>query len=414
MLTHAIILKKWLQRMIVMKIPFFNLERQYAALQAEIEPAVTQCLRGCAFVEGPAVKALEAQLAEYLHVKHAITCGNGTDALKIALRALGVQPGDEVITTPFTFFASAEAIAAIGATPVFVDIDPVSLNLDADRIESAITPRTSAIMPVHIFGMPADMDAINAIAKRHGLKVLEDACQAIGAQYQGKMAGALADAGCFSFYPTKNLAAYGDGGMICTDCDEVAIACRAIKAHGSGKLGAQAAAILGMPADDGELSGNAQGDGLYDPFKYYNYLIGENSRLDSVQAAVLSVKLKHLDAFTRSRAAIAERYAQGLAGTPLRLPPAQGQQCWHQYCALAPDKDALTAYLGTMQIGAGAFYPVPLHLQKAFRHLGYTPGSLPVAERVCTQSVCLPIFPELTQEEQAYIIGAIRDFYRGA
>lgn len=398
-----------------MKIPFFNLERQYGALQAEIEPAVTQCLRSCAFIEGPAVKALEAQMAEYLHVKHAITCGNGTDALKLALRALGVQAGDEVITTPFTFFASAEAIAAVGATPVFVDIDPVTLNVDPTKIEVAVTPRTKAIMPVHIFGVPSDMDAINAIAKRHSLKVIEDACQAIGARYQGKMAGALADAGCFSFYPTKNLAAYGDGGMIATDDDDVATACRAFKAHGAGKLGAKTAALLGMPGDDGELSVKTQGDSLYDPFKYYNYLIGENSRLDSLQAAVLSVKLMHLNAYIDNRTAIAERYAQGLIGTPLRLPPtyiAQGKQCWHQYCALAPDKEALTAYLSTKQIGTGAFYPVPLHLQKAFHHLGYTPGSLPVAERVCEQSVCLPIFPELTLEEQAYIIGAICDFYK--
>lgn len=400
-----------------MKIPFFNLERQYGALQGEIEPAATQCLRSCAFIEGPAVKALEAQLAEYLHVKHAITCGNGTDALKLALRALGVTPGDEVITTPFTFFASAEAIAAVGAVPVFVDIDPVTLNLDPEKIEAAITPRTRAIMPVHIFGVPADMDAINAIAASRGLKVVEDACQAIGAQYRGKMAGALADAGCFSFYPTKNLAAFGDGGMISTDSDEVAIACRALKAHGAGKLGAQAAAILGMPADDGELSAKGQGDSLYDPFKYFNYMIGENSRLDSVQAAVLSVKLKHLDAFTQNRTAIAARYAQGLSGTPLRLPPmelAYGKQCWHQYCVLAPDKEALTAYLGARQIGTGAFYPVPLHLQKAFTYLGYTPGSLLVAERVCRQSVCLPIFPELTPEEQSYIIDAICAFYREA
>ena len=205
-----------------MYISFFNLERQYEALRTEMESAVIECMRGCNFIEGPTVKALEAELAAYLHVKHAITCGNGTDALRLTLRAMGIGAGDEVITTPFTFFASAEAIAVLGAVPVFVDIDPVTLNLDPSLVEAAITPRTRAIMPVDIFGVPADMAAINAIAKKYGLRVLEDACQSIGAQYGGKMAGTLADAGCFSFYPTKNLAAFGDGGMIATDDDDLA------------------------------------------------------------------------------------------------------------------------------------------------------------------------------------------------
>lgn len=398
-----------------MKVPFFNLDRQYHQLQAELEQAVIACMQSCAYVEGPAVKTLEAELAAYLHVKHVITCGNGTDALKIAIRALGVKPGDEVITTPFTFFASAEAVAAVGAVPVFVDIDPLTLNLDPARVEAAITPKTRAILPVHIFGVPAEMDALNAIAHKHQLCVIEDACQAIGADYRGQKTGALADVGCFSFYPTKNLAAIGDGGMISTNRDDVAVACRAIKSHGAGKLGAEAASLLGMAVGQTDMPASAQGDALYDPYKYYNYLIGENSRLDSLQAAVLRVKLANLDAFTRRRTDIAERYATGLAETPLRLPPttyADAKQCWHQYCVLAPDKNALTAYLSQAQIGTGAFYPVPLHLQKAFHALGYQEGSLPVAERVCTQSVCLPVFPELTVEEQDYVIQTICTFYR--
>jgi dTDP-4-amino-4,6-dideoxygalactose transaminase len=397
-----------------LKISFFNLERQYEVLRDELEPAVLACLRAGVYIGGAEVQALEAELAAYLHVKHAITCANGTDALRLVLRALGVGAGDEVITTPFTFFATAEAIAVLGAVPVFVDIDPVSLNMNPANVEAAITPRTRAIMPVDIFGMPANMDAINAVAARHQLRVVEDAAQAIGAAYRGKMAGTLGDVGCFSFYPTKNLAAFGDGGMIATDDDNLAAVCRAIKAHGSGRLGAQAAALMGLPVEAEEPAPASQGDALYDPLKYYNYLVGDNSRLDTLQAAVLRVKLKHLDTFVLRRAGIAARYAAGLAGTPLQVPPMEVEgirQCWHQYCVLAPDKDALTVALQQAQVGTGAFYPVPLHLQKAFRGLGYQAGSLPVAERVCAQSVCLPVFPELTEDEQAYIISTIHTHY---
>ncbi|NLI20872.1 MAG: DegT/DnrJ/EryC1/StrS family aminotransferase [Clostridiales bacterium] len=400
-----------------MKVPFFNLERQYRALQPELEQRVVETLRGCSFIEGPAVKALEAELAEYLGVRHAVTCGNGTDALKLALRACRVRAGDEVITSPFTFFASAEAIAAVGAVPVFTDIDPVTLNLDPARIEAAVTPRTRAIMPVDIFGVPADMDAINQIANRHHLAVVEDACQAIGAEYRGRKAGALGDVGCFSFYPTKNLAAFGDGGMIATDDDGIATLCRALKAHGNGKTGAKAARLLGLDADDPELTVVGQADGLYDPFKYYNYLVGDNSRLDTLQAEVLRVKLAHLDRFNALRAENARRYQAGLADLPLRLPPLEPdgmKPCWHQYAVMSEDKPGLVAFLGEAGIGTGAFYPVPLHLQKVFQPLGYREGSLPLAEQACRQSVCLPVYPELSQEEQQYVIDAIRRFYRAA
>ena len=397
-----------------MKIPFFNLKRQYGLLQAELEQAVLASMRACTFIDGDDVKALETELAAYLKVKHAITCGNGTDALKIALKALGVHAGDEVITTPYTFFASAEAIAAVGGVPVFVDIDPVTLNLDPARLEAAITTRTRGIMPVHIFGVPADMASINTIARQYNLFVLEDACQAIGADVCGKKAGTLGDAGCFSFYPTKNLAAFGDGGMICTDRDDIATVCRALKAHGSGRNGAHAARLLGHTTDGEELNALGLGDGLYDPCKYYNYLIGDNSRLDSIQAAVLRVKLRHLEKLTQKRGAIAARYTQALADTPLCLPPLHlpdTSQCWHQYCVLAPDKDALTADLNAAGIGTGAFYPVPLHLQKAFQYLGYRKDDLPVAEAACARSVCLPVFPELEPEEQDEIVSIIRRHY---
>lgn len=398
-----------------MQIPFFDLSRQYAALQNEMEAKVCECLRGCTYIGGPAVKQLEASLAEYLHVKHAITCGNGTDALRIALRAAGVRQGDEVITTPFTFFASAEAVAALGAIPVFVDIDPYTLNIDPALIEAAITPRTRAILPVDIFGLPVEMDAINAIAKQHHLRVVEDACQAIGAEYHGRMAGALCDVSCFSFYPTKNLAAYGDGGLISTDDDDIATLCRAYKAHGSGQIGHRAAALLGeAPEDEPQLTEQASSNGLYDPCKYYNYLIGDNSRLDSVQAAVLQVKLAHLNEFTAKRARTARAYTLGLQGTPLQLPvlePEGVKPCWHQYAVLAPDKTALIQSLADAGIGTGAFYPVPLHLQKAFRSLGYQKGSLPNAEQACERSVCLPVFPELTEAEASSIVHAIRNHY---
>ena len=398
-----------------MKVPFFQLQRQIEALQPELDEALAQCIRSCSFIEGPAVKRLEASLCEYLNVKYAIACGNGTDALRIALRALGVAEGDEVITSPFTFFATAEAIATLGAVPVFTDIDPVTLNMDPALLEAAVTPRTRAIVPVDIFGVPADMDAINQIARRFGLRVVEDACQAIGASYHGRMASTLGDVGCFSFYPTKNLGAFGDGGMMVTNDEATATLCRALKTHGSGENGRKAAVQLGLePPQSAATAVQAQEGSLNDPAKYYNYLIGENSRLDSLQAAVLQVKLTHLDAFNQKRAANARRYLNALQDTPLILPPMKPEgvtPCWHQYAVLAPDKPALCAALADADIGTGAFYPVPLHLQKAFRSLGYQPGSLPVAETACQQSVCLPIFPELTPQEADYVITTIRRHY---
>lgn len=397
-------------------IPFFNLDRQYELLKGEIEPAVLEMMASTAFIGGHYVAEFEKQMAEFLGVKHAISCGNGTDALKLALRGAGVKSGDEVITTPFSFFATAEAIAAVGATPVFVDIRESDLNIDPALVEAAVTDKTKAVLPVHIFGAPAAMDELNQIAAKHHLKVIEDACQAIGSTYHGKMAGNLGDAGCFSFYPTKNLGAYGDGGMITTNDDDIAAVCAATKAHAAGKAGAAAYTLLTGKDAEAMLPVAQEGDALYDPYKYYNFFIGENSRLDGVQAAVLMTKLPHLKALNARRAALAERYHRELADTPLKLVMTAEKDsfsCCHQYVVLAERKDELAHYLNENGIGTGAFYPVPLHKQAAFmpREAEHT---LPVAESVCSRSLCLPVFPELSDEEQGTIIERIHRFYQEA
>jgi dTDP-4-amino-4,6-dideoxygalactose transaminase len=394
------------------KINFFDLKRQYQQIHGEVEQSVCECMESCGYIEGPKTKALEQQLAAYLGVKHVITCGNGTEALCLALRSCGVKPGDEVITSPFSFFATAEAIAGVGAVPVFSDIRKEDLNLDPDEIEKKITDKTRAILPVHIFGAPADTDAINRVAKAHSLMVVEDAAQAIGASYLGRMVGTLGDAAAFSFYPTKNLGAFGDAGMVTTNSDEVATVCQALKAHAAGKGGAAAYEILNH--EPAKLENIAESDDpLYDPYKYFNYLIGTNSRLDSMQAAVLLVKLKRLPDYNANRAAIAKRYLTELSSTPLKMtaPDPRGVSCWHQFAVLPEDKEEFIKYLGEHGISTGAFYPVPLHLQYAFRYLGYKEGSLPVAEETCRHSVCLPIFPELNKDEVDQIIAVIRGYY---
>lgn len=397
-----------------MTIPFFDLKRQYEEIADEVENTVIEVMRSTQYIEGMATKELEKKLADYIGVKHAITCGNGTDALQIALRAVGVKEGDEVITTAFSFFATPEAISQIGATPVFADINEKTLNIDCSCIERLITKKTKAILPVHIFGLPVDMDELNEIAERYGIPVVEDACQAIGSLYKGAKAGSLGKVGCFSFYPTKNLGGMGDGGMITTNDDNLAKICRALKAHAAGKIGAEAySALFGEKVE--ELENMKKSDnGLYDPCKYFNYFTGGNSRLDSMQAAVLNVKLKRLDEYNRRREAIAKRYTEGLKGLPIEVPKTEYEDrksCWHQYAILCDRKNELIEFLDTKQIGSGAFYPVPLHLQKAFEKLSYQEGNLKIAESVCKRSVCLPIFPELTEDEVDYIINSIKEFF---
>lgn len=396
-----------------MEIPFFNLIRQYASLKDIVEEKVCEVMGSTQYIEGSAVKEFERDMSCYLGVKHVITCGNGTDALRIALQAAGVNQGDEVITTAFSFFATAEAIAQIGAIPVFADINATDFNIDVEDVRRKITERTKAILPVHIFGMPADMEEVNELASQHGLPVIEDACQAIGAEYRGSKTGNLGTLGCFSFYPTKNLGACGDGGMITTNDDDLANLCRALKSHAAGKAGAEAYDFLHHEKAPEWVMGDGQ-DALYDPYKYYNYFIGTNSRLDAMQAAVLSVKLKYLDQYNEKRRRIAEVYSKGLEGLPVQLPDTGKKDrvsCWHQYALVCDRKEELIAFLGENHIGAGNFYPVPLHLQKAFYSLGYQKNSLQVAERICKGTVCLPIFPELTEEETAYVIQTVKRFF---
>lgn len=392
-----------------MPVPFLDLNRQYQELSQEIEPKVLECLQSGMYINGPYVQKFEEKMAEYLGVKHVLGCSNGTDALVIALRACGVGHGDEVITTAFTFFATAEAIASIGARPIFVDVRQQDYNIDPNRVEAALTQKTKAILPVHIFGQPADMDPLNAIAKKHGIKVIEDAAQGIGSAYHGKMVGGLGDIGCFSFYPTKNLGAFGDAGMVTTNDDDLAIMLRSIKEHGAGKNGAfTREKLFGIIDKVEEKSGASD---LYDPYKYYNYIIGYNSRLDAIQAAILEVKLAHLNEFNRKRAAIATYYTEQLQGLcVLPATVSHTTNCWHQYAIRTDRKQELVQHLHQNGIGAGEFYPVPMHMQKAFADLGYREGDLPVAEALCREVVCLPIFPELTDVEQEEVVSAVKAF----
>jgi dTDP-4-amino-4,6-dideoxygalactose transaminase len=393
-----------------MNVPILDLKRQYKPLQAELESAVNACMATGMYIMGKPVTDFESQMAEFLGVKYVITTGNGTDSLVIALRASGVKPGDEVITTPFTFFATAEAVALVGATPVFADVQEDSFDLDPASVESKITPKTKAILPVHIFGYPADMDALHTIAQKHGLKVIEDACQAIGAEYKGKKTGALGDMGCFSFFPTKNLGSFGDGGMITTNNADFALICRALREHAGGKLGADARWLVEGVKD--EFAKDVASDALYNPYKYYNYLIAYNSRLDAIQATILSIKLKHLNEFNAKRAANAEFYNSHLDQEKFLTPkPSKDvKACWHQYAIRTKKKEELGSYLAEHHVASAAFYPVPLHLQKAFGYLGYKEGDLPVAEKICSETVCLPVFPELTEEERQYVVDTVNSF----
>lgn len=396
-----------------MNVQFLDLSRQYNLLKHKIEPEILKQISGGQYIGGAAVTNFEKKFAAYVGVKHAIALNSGTDALVICLRALGVKAGDEIITTPFTFFATAEAIAAIGAVPVFVDINKFTYNIDVDKIEEKITNRTKAILPVHIFGQPADMTKIVELAHRYNLKVIEDACQAIGAKWRNKFVGSIGDLASFSFFPTKNLGAFGDGGMITTDNHDLAVICRALREHGMGENGAKAKFILDGIEDD--LVSAASQDGLYNPYKYYNYIVGYNSRLDALQATILNIKLDYLEKFNKQRKAIADYYNQkfqNIEDIQLPIVDRAASTVWHQYAFQCAQKDALGDYLSLKGIGSAAFYPVPLHLQKAFLHLNYKTGDLPIAEMVCKQTVCLPIFPELTEKELDLVSAAVIEFFK--
>jgi dTDP-4-amino-4,6-dideoxygalactose transaminase len=354
-----------------MDIPLLDLRAQYASIKGEIDAAVASVMEQAAFIGGPNVTGLEEAVAEYCGVSHAVACGNGTDALFLILAALGVGRGDEVVTTPFTFFATAEAIAHVGATPVFVDIEPDTYNLDVELVESAITERTRAVMPVHIFGQPVDMDPLAEMAERHGFSVIEDACQAIGATYKGRQVGSLADAAAFSFFPSKNLGCAGDGGMLVTDDDELAAVALKTARHGTSK-------------------------------KYFHDAMGVNSRLDALQAAILLAKLPHLDGWNEARRAAAANYDELLADVAIGTPTVRDEavSAYHLYIVRSPERDRVMGALKDAGIGTAAYYPRSLHLQEVFGDLGYSPGDLPEAEAAQEETFAIPLYPEITREQQ--------------
>jgi dTDP-4-amino-4,6-dideoxygalactose transaminase len=362
-----------------MNVAFLDLKRQYASIKEEMDQAIANVMSHARFIMGPEVKAFEEKVAEYCGVKSAVGVASGTDALLLSLRACGVGPGDEVITTGFSFFATAGVITRLGATPVYVDIDPETYNIDPARIEEKITSKTKAMMPVHLYGQCADMDPINKIAEKHNLKVVEDAAQAIGSKYKGKKAGSLGHFGCFSFFPSKNLGAAGDGGMVVTNDEKMTELLRMLRVHGA------------KP-------------------KYYHSIVGYNSRLDTLQAAILSVKLKYLDGWTEKRREHAEVYNQTFKGTGIVTPKEEdfNYHIYHQYTIAVKSRDGLREVLKEKQIGHDVYYPVPLHLQECYKHLGYKEGDLPVTDQKSREVISIPIYPELTAEEQNYVIETVK------
>lgn len=395
-----------------MKIPLIDLERQYMSIFYESNRAVLEVLKSAKYIMGENVKKFEEEFSAYLGVKHSISVGNGTDALVIALKALGIGEGDEVITTPFTFFATAESIASVGARPVFVDVNRDTFNIDPSKIEEKITDKTKAIMPVHIFGQPCEMDLINNIARKHGIKVIEDACQAVGSEYDGYKIGTLSDIACFSFFPTKNLGCAGDGGMIVTNNDNLATLCRALRAHGSGENGENALRIINGEEFQSVDEETTKDNTVYNPNKYYNYIIGHNSRLDEIQASLLRIKLQKLDEWNQKRASIAKVYMRELREINVEIPftHPKAKHVYHMFIVQSDNRDKMINYLNQNGIATGTYYPVPLHLQKAFKYLDYSFGDLPNAEYLSQRTFAIPMFPELTDEEIDYIINTIRKF----
>ena len=351
-----------------MNIPMVDLKGQYATLKDEIDSGILQALSETRFILGPNVQAFDQEAAEYLGVRHAISCANGTDALHLALLAAGIQPGDEVITTAFTFIATAEAIRYVGAIPVFVDIQPHSLNIDPDRIRAAVTDKTRAILPVHLFGQAADMNEIQALADEFGLKVIEDCAQSFGSRYQGKTTGSIGTAGAFSFFPSKNLGCYGDGGMVTTNDDDIAARVRMLRNHGSSK-------------------------------QYHHDVIGFNSRLDELQAVILRIKLKRIDDYNQRRLEVARSYNQQLADSSFTTPriPDDRDHVFHQYTLLCDGRDALRETILAQDIACAVYYPIPLHQQQAF-HDSERP-ELPVTEATAERCLSFPIFPEMTAQQ---------------
>ncbi|HSB08242.1 MAG TPA: DegT/DnrJ/EryC1/StrS family aminotransferase [Blastocatellia bacterium] len=371
-----------------MKIPLLDLGAQHSSIAGEIESAVKRVLDSQQFILGPEVRELERELAAYCQCSESVGCASGSDAILLALMACGVGPGDEVITTPFSFFATVGSMVRLQAKPVFVDIDGATFNLDVTRLAEGITSRTRAIMPVHLFGQCADMEIITQLADRNGIAVIEDAAQAIGAEHHGKRAGSLGAVGCFSFYPSKNLGGAGDGGLLTTNNTEIADSLRALRSHGAKK-------------------------------KYYHDRVGINSRLDSLQAAILRVKFRYLDSWTQARRNNARRYqslfrdAGFLSNQPVRL-PTESEPAFHvynQFVIRVRERDELRAYLTKRGIGTEVYYPLPLHLQNCFKDLGYNEGDFPEAESAAREALAIPVYPELTEAEQMYVVAMVRSFY---
>lgn len=360
-------------------IQMVDTKNQYLKIKSEIDKAILDVIESTQFIQGPAVRKFEKNVEEYLDSKYAIGCASGTDALQIAMMALDIKPGDEVLTTPFTFVATTETIAILGAIPVYVDIDPKTFNMDINKIESKITKKTKAIMPVHLYGQPCDMDAIMKIAEKHGLFVIEDAAQAMGAKYNDKMICTIGHIGCISFYPSKNLGAFGDGGMITTNDEELAGKIRMIISHGSKR-------------------------------KYYHEVLGVNSRLDSIQAAILDVKLKFLDTYCEARYNAAMKYNEkfeGIFETPYIMPGVK--HIFHQYSIRVKNRDKMMEFLKSHGIPSMIYYPVPLHMQEAYKY-DYKPGDYPVSEEIAKEIISLPMHTELTDEEIDFIASKVIEF----
>ncbi len=372
-------------------IPAFDNKQQYSTIEAEVSAAVLELLASGRYIGGSVVASFEQQFAAYHGVSQCVSCNSGTDALYLSLRSLGIGSGDEVITTPFTFIATSEVVSAVGAKPVFVDIDATTYNLDLQQIAAAITPKTKAIIPVHLFGQPVDMTALMDLAKVHNLIVIEDCAQSTGASWAGERVGSIGHIGCFSFYPTKNLGGCGDGGAITTNDPEIAAKVRVLKEHGS-------------------------------KTRYIHEETGVNSRLDALQAAILQIKLRYLDTWNNQRRAIAIRYHQLLTSIPGIITPQEltgGSGVWNQYTILvlsegrngisAKHRDSVRDSLQSLGVSTMVYYPHPLHLQPVYQNLGYQPGQLPVAEQTCNEVLSLPMFPELSQQQQDQVIYALKD-----
>ncbi|OOM73428.1 dTDP-3-amino-3,6-dideoxy-alpha-D-galactopyranose transaminase [Clostridium puniceum] len=393
-----------------MNIQLVDLKAQYKLVEEKTEKAVIEVLSSANYIMGKEVLEFEKEFAEYIGVKHAISVGNGTDALVLALISCGIGKGDEVITTPFTFFSTAESISLVGAIPVFVDVEKETYNIDPLKIEEKITEKTKAIMVVHIFGQSAKMDEIMTIAKKHNLKVIEDAAQAVGAEYKGEKVGAIGDIGCFSFFPTKNLGCAGDGGIITTSDDNIATIARALRTNGSGENGQRAYNLLNKVNEEIKIS-EGHDDTIYNPLKYYNYLIGFNTRLDAVQAAILRVKLPNIDNWNERRRKNAKEYDEKLKDTALTLPFSipESKSVYNMYVVQAENRGEIINKLKERGVSTGVYYPVPIHLQKAYEKLDYKEGDMPVAEYLSHRTFAIPIFPELSMKQKEYIVKKIKD-----